>query len=101
MAEVATKKEESTEPLDAIKAELETVKAELEAKKAEVLVAQTEATEIKASLETINTEFVALKKVVIGAGAKFETEGQNFKNDKQIEKPVSAFDHVAERLKRK
>ena len=101
VTEVATKEEESTEPLDAIKAELETVKAELEAKKAEVLVAQTEATEIKASLETINTEFVALKKVVIGAGAKFETEGQNFKNDKQIEKPVSAFDHVAERLKRK
>lgn len=101
VTEVATKEEESTEPMDAIKAELETVKAELEAKKAEVLAAQTEATEIKASLETINTEFVALKKVVIGAGAKFETEGQNFNNAKQVEKPVSAFDHVAERLKRK
>lgn len=101
VAEVATKEEESTEPMDAIKAELETVKAELEAKKAEVLAAQTETNEIKASLETINTEFVALKKVVIGSGANFEVQGQEFKNNKPVEKTPSAFDHVADRLKRK
>ena len=101
VAEVATANEESTEPMDALKAEIETLKAQLVAKDSEVINANKEATEIKASFETISTEFVALKSIVIGSGAKFETPKQEFKNDKLKTETPSAFDHVADRLKRK
>lgn len=88
---------------DALKAELETIKAQLAEKEAALLAAQTESNEIKANLEVINTEFVALKKTIIGNGAKFETSEQTFVNSKKVEPEVkeSIFDGVAARLKKK
>ena len=88
---------------DALKAELETIKAQLAEKEAALLAAQTESNEIKANLEVINTEFVALKKTIIGSGAKFETSEQTFVNSKKVEAEVkeSIFDGVAARLKKK
>lgn len=86
---------------DALKAELETIKAQLAEKEAALLAAQTESNEIKANLEVINTEFVALKKTIIGNGAKFDVTEQVFNNAKPVEVKESIFDGVAARLKKK
>jgi ATP-dependent protease ClpP protease subunit len=90
-------------------AELQKLKDELantlkanEELKASLENALTTNKEMQASFESINKEFVALKKTIIGSGAKFEVEQhQEFSNSKQVETKVSAFDNVAQRIKAK
>lgn len=92
-------KEVAVDVTSELNAEIETLKASLIEKENALQASLTETSEMKASLENINTEFVALKQVVIGAGANFEAK-QEFKNgNKTFSK--SAFDSVAERLKKK
>lgn len=100
VAEVATKEEEATEPMDALKAELETVKAQLAEKETELQASKTELETVKNEVVSINTEFVALKNVVIGSKAKFETPAQTFENKNEI-KTESVFDRHVSRLKAK
>ena len=99
VAEVATKAEESTEPMDALKAELAAKSAELDALKAEkstmeanLLAKETENEAIKANVTTLETEFKALKEVIIGSGAEFEPGTQSFKAKKVVaENPNASF----------
>ncbi len=82
VGEVATKAEESTEPMDALKAEIESLKAQLVTKENEVLAKVTENEAIKANVTVLETEFKALKTVILGEGAEFETGTQSFKAKK-------------------
>lgn len=86
--------------LEKIKAELEAAKSESENLKAELSEKSNELETVKASMSEINKEFVALKNTIIGSGARFETQGQNFSNSKPVE--VNPYiKELANSLKRK
>lgn len=102
VTEVVAKAEDNqVSEVDALKAEIETLKAEKEALNTSVLAKSEENESIKANVVEIEKEFKALKAVVIGEGASFDTTTQEFKARKSEPTVGSAFDHVAERLKNK
>lgn len=98
VAEVVAVATESDE-VQALKAEIETLKAENKTAKDELQAKVAEIDEVKANVKEINTQFEALRKTVIGEGAKFETGTQDFKN-KKTTTGNSYLDELAARQKK-
>lgn len=88
--------------LEEMKAKLEAAIAENESLKASVSEKTNEAESIKAEFSTIEKEFQALKKVVIGANAKFEKGSQTFAAKEVEEDSNLAYaNELAKNFKRK